>query len=50
VTIAVEQRRKTSIVTPAQAGIQGNRTSPALDARFRGHDEPKYDALSGSLP
>ena len=25
-------------VTPAQAGVQGNRTSPALGSRFRGND------------
>jgi hypothetical protein len=28
-------------VIPAQAGIQGNRTSPALDPRFRGGDNER---------
>ena len=28
-------------VTPAQAGVQGNRSTLALDSRLRGNDEGK---------
>ena len=27
------------VVTPAEAGVQGQRVSAALDSRFRGNDE-----------
>ncbi len=32
-------KSKHVIVTPAQAGVQGNRTSLALGSRFRGNDD-----------
>ena len=35
-TFAVQQIR--FLVTPAPAGVQGDRTSPALGSRFRGND------------
>ena len=35
-------------VTPAQAGVQGNRTVPgSLDSRFRGNDD---ELRAGALP
>jgi hypothetical protein len=34
------ERCRSNIVTPAQAGVKGNRTSPGtLDSRLRGNDD-----------
>jgi glycyl-tRNA synthetase beta chain len=32
-----------SLVTPAQAGVQGDRSDPALDSRLRGNDDQKNE-------
>jgi hypothetical protein len=43
-SVALEDYRShPHLVTPAKAGVQGERCTVALDSRFRGHDIGRED-------